>query len=222
MNTGAKRSLGPLPVHQPRYVGKSLMSNHRLGGEEGPYAAANGAHQDKSKLDWATEILAAVIRKAGENPDAPFTIEALQAAAIVEKQELTTFLRYRRNLKQRRATYPSWSWTKGCAGSKLGCGQQREPRWRHTPLAPAPVKAGSSSCPNPNRGRRRWMARSCWMNYPRPFPGTWSWQLRRCTRLRCGCSLLIYWTPLRPARAWRSPHRKSAAARPLCCHCCIS
>jgi hypothetical protein len=31
---------------------------------------------DKSKLDWATEILAGVIRKAGENPDAPFNIEA--------------------------------------------------------------------------------------------------------------------------------------------------
>ena len=52
-------------------------------------------------MDWATEILAGVIRKSGENPDAPFTIEALQAAAIVEEQELTTFLRYRRNLKER-------------------------------------------------------------------------------------------------------------------------
>ena len=47
------------------------------------------------------EILAGVIRQTGENPDAPFSHEALQAAAIVEEQELTTFLRYRRNLKER-------------------------------------------------------------------------------------------------------------------------
>jgi hypothetical protein len=97
----AKKSLGPLPVHQPTCVGKSLTSNHGLGGEEGACAAANGEHQDKSKLDWATEILAGVIRKTGENPDAPFTTQALQAAAIVEEQELTTFLRYRRNLRER-------------------------------------------------------------------------------------------------------------------------
>jgi hypothetical protein len=82
MNDRARKSLGPLPVHPPTCV-------------------ANGGHPDKSKLDWATEILAGVIRKTGENPDAPFTTEALQAAAMVEEQELTTFLRYRRNLKER-------------------------------------------------------------------------------------------------------------------------
>src|SRR5271167_4713379 len=101
MNDRARKSLGPLPVQQPTYVGKSLTSNHRLGGEESACAVANDGVQDRSKLDWATEILAGVIRKAGENPDAPFTTEALHAAAIVEEQELTTFLRYRRNLRQR-------------------------------------------------------------------------------------------------------------------------
>src|SRR5580765_7515746 len=89
MDDSARQSLGPLPVHQPAYVGKSL-SNHSPGGEEGACAVTNGGHPDKSKLDRATEILAAVIRKTGENPDAPFTAEALQAAAIVEEQELTT------------------------------------------------------------------------------------------------------------------------------------
>jgi hypothetical protein len=101
MNDRARKSLGPLPVHQPTYVGKSLTSSCRPGGEEGAWAAANGGHPDKSKLERATDILAGVIRKTVENPDAPFTIEALQAAAIVEEQELTTFLRYRRNLKER-------------------------------------------------------------------------------------------------------------------------
>jgi hypothetical protein len=101
MNGGARKPLEPRPVHQPTYVGKMSTSNHGLGGEDGLGAAANGGPQDKSKLDWATQILAGVIRRAGENPDAPFTTEALQAAAIVEEQELTTFLRYRRNLKER-------------------------------------------------------------------------------------------------------------------------
>ena len=101
MNGGASNPLEPLPVHQPTYVGKRLTSNHGLGGEEGACAPANGGHPDKSKLDWATGILARVIRRAGENPDTPFTTEALQAAAIVEEQELATFLRYRRNLKER-------------------------------------------------------------------------------------------------------------------------
>ncbi len=97
MNDRAKKPLAPLPVHQPT----SLSSNYSPGGEEGACVAANGGHQNKSKLDWATDILARVICKAGENPDAPFTTAALQAAAIVEEQELTTFLRYRRNLKAR-------------------------------------------------------------------------------------------------------------------------
>ena len=140
MNGGARKPLGPLPVHQPTYVGKRLTSNHGLGGEEGAGAAANGGHQDKSKLDWATEILAGVIRKAGENPDAPFTTEALQAAAIVEEQELTTFLRYRRNLKERHIPL-----------TELDEGLRRL-KARLRAAARAPVAANSAG-PRPGQGR---------------------------------------------------------------------
>src|SRR5229473_2282839 len=101
MNNGAKKSLGPATVYLPTYVNQRLTSNCGPGTGEGTHAVADGGDQDKSNLDWATEILAGVIRKTFENPDAPFTVEALQAAAIVEEQELTTFLRYRRNLKER-------------------------------------------------------------------------------------------------------------------------
>ncbi len=171
MNDSAKKSLGPVPVHQPTYVGKSLTSNHGPGGEEGAWAAANGGYQDKSKLDWATEILAGVIRKTGENPDAPFTIEALQAAAIVEQQQLTTFLRYRRNLKERHI--PLTELDEGLRRLKAGLrAAARAPVAANPAGTPALVKVGSSSCPSPSRGRLRWMARGCWMNYPRPSPGT--------------------------------------------------
>ena len=140
MNDSARRSLGPLPVHQPTYVGKRLTSNHGPGGEDGAGAAANGGHQDKSKLDWATEILAGVIRKAGENPDAPFTTEALQAAAIVEEQELTTFLRYRRNLKERHMPI-----------TELDEGLRRL-KARLRAAARAPVAANAAG-PRPGQGR---------------------------------------------------------------------
>ena len=53
MNGGARKPLGPLPVHQPTYVGKRLTSSDGLGGEEGAGAAANGGPQDQSRLDWA-------------------------------------------------------------------------------------------------------------------------------------------------------------------------
>src|SRR5579863_3240914 len=140
MNGGARKSFGPLPVDQPTYVGKRLTSNHGLGGEEGAGAAANGGPQDKSKLDWATEILAGVIRKAGENPDAPFALEALQAAAIVEEQELTTFLRYRRNLKERHLPI-----------TELDEGLRRL-KARLRAAARAPVLANSTG-PRPGQGR---------------------------------------------------------------------
>ena len=137
MNSGAKKPLGLPPVHQPTYV----ASNHGLGGEEGAGAAANGGHQDKSKLDWATEILAGVIRQAGQNPDAPFTTEALQAAAIVEEQELTTFLRYRRNLKERHIHI-----------TELDEGLRRL-KARLRAAARAPVAAAHSADPRPGQGR---------------------------------------------------------------------
>ena len=198
MDDIARKSLGAGTV-QPTYLGKSLTSNYVLGGEDA-CAVANGGHPDKSKLAWATEILAAVIRTAGENPDAPFTTEALQAAAIVEEQELTTFLRYRRNLKERHI--PITELDEGLR--RLKARQRaaaRAPVVAANSAGPAPAKGGSSSCPSPSRGRLPWMARSCWMNYPRPSAGTWSRRLRRCTRSRCGCSLPTCSMPLRPAPA---------------------
>ena len=100
MNDRARRFSGSLPIHQPPYGGQTLTSNS-VGGEEDTGSANNGGAQDRSRLDWATEILAGVVRKAAENPEAPFTLAALQAAAIVEEQDFNTFLRYRRNLKER-------------------------------------------------------------------------------------------------------------------------
>jgi len=64
MNNGAKKSPGPATVYLPTYGDMSLTSNCGLGGE-GAGAATNSGYQDKSKLDWATEILAGVIRKTG-------------------------------------------------------------------------------------------------------------------------------------------------------------
>ena len=140
MDDSARKSLGPLPVYQPTHVGEGLRSNYGLGGEQAACAAANRGHQDKSKLAWATEILAAAIRKAGENPDAPFTTEALQAAALVEEQELTTFLRYRRNLKQRHIPI-----------TELDEGLRRL-KARLRAAARAPV-AANAACPRPGQGR---------------------------------------------------------------------
>src|SRR5437660_926206 len=122
------------------YVGKSLTSNYGLGGEEGACGVANGGHPDKSKLAWATEILAGVIRKTVENPDAPFTTEALQAAALVEEQELTTFLRYRRNLKERHISI-----------TVLDEGLRRL-KTRQRTAARAPVAANPAG-PRPGQGR---------------------------------------------------------------------
>src|SRR5262249_8368560 len=100
MNDRARRFCGSPPIHQPPYGGQTLTSNS-VGGEEDTGCADNGGSPDRSGFEWATEILAGVVRKAAENPEAPFTIAALQAAAIVEEQDFTTFLRYRRNLKER-------------------------------------------------------------------------------------------------------------------------
>jgi hypothetical protein len=141
------RKLGPLPLHQPKGVG---LSNHSSGGEQGASTVANG-YPDKSKLNWATEILAAVIRKAGENPDAPFTAEALQAAAIVEEQELTTFLRYRRNLKERHISI---------TGLDEGL---RRLKTRLRAAARVPVAANSTG-PRPGQGRELQLPE------PQPWP----------------------------------------------------
>jgi len=46
MNDRAKKSPGPLPVHQPTYGDMSLTSNCGLGGE-GAGAATNSGYQDK-------------------------------------------------------------------------------------------------------------------------------------------------------------------------------
>src|SRR5262249_23534370 len=80
VDDSVRESSGPLPAY-PSYIGKS-RSNHGPDGRPGAFGEVNDEHPDKSKLDWATEILAAVIRKVGENPDAPFTAEALRAAAF--------------------------------------------------------------------------------------------------------------------------------------------
>jgi hypothetical protein len=138
MDDSARRSIGAGAV-QPTYVGKSLTSNYVLGGEDA-CAVASGGHPHKSKLEWATEILAAVIR-TGENPDAPFTTEALQAAAIVEEQELTTFLRYRRNLKERHISI-----------TVLDEGLRRL-KTRQRAAARAPVVAANSAGARPGQGR---------------------------------------------------------------------
>src|SRR5262249_10345482 len=104
MNDRAGRLGVSLPIHPPPYGGQELTLNS-VGGEEDTGSANNGGAQDRSRLDWATDILAGVVRKAAENPEAPFTIAALQAAAIVEEQDFTTFLRYRRNLKERHVAF---------------------------------------------------------------------------------------------------------------------
>jgi Protein of unknown function (DUF3631) len=133
MDDRARKSLGPLPVHPPTCV-------------------ANGGHRDQSKLAWATEILAGVIRQTGENPDAPFTTEALQAAAIVEEQELTTFLRYRRNLKERHISI-----------TVLDEGLRRL-KARQRAAARAPAVAAHSAGARPGQGRE--------LKLPEPQP--WS------------------------------------------------
>src|SRR5271169_1215879 len=139
MDDSAGKSSRPGTVYQPTYGSKSLTSNDGLGGEEGACAVANGGHPDKSKLDWATEILAAVIRKTAENPDAPFTAEALQA--IVEELELTTFLRYRRNLKERHISI-----------TLLDEGLRRL-KTRQRAATRAPVAAANAAGPRPGQGR---------------------------------------------------------------------
>src|SRR5262245_10873323 len=83
MNDRVRRFSGSLPIHPPPYGCQTLTSNS-VGGEEDTGSANNGGAQDRSRLDWATDILAGVVRKAAENPEAPFTLAALQAAAIVE------------------------------------------------------------------------------------------------------------------------------------------
>jgi putative DNA primase/helicase len=96
--------------------------------------------QIKSDLAWATEILAGVIRCIGANPEAPFATEALRAAAMVEERDLTTFLRYRRNLKERHVSI-----------SALDEGLRRL-KAELRAAARAPVTANSAG-PRPGQGR---------------------------------------------------------------------
>jgi len=96
MNERARKAVGLATAYQSMQL-DTLTSN------AGPAARAiaNGGDPDRSKLEWARNLLAQVIRQTGQDPDAPFTAEALQAAALLEEHDLATFGRYRRNLKQR-------------------------------------------------------------------------------------------------------------------------
>jgi putative DNA primase/helicase len=59
---------------------------------------------EKPDLNHALDVLAEVVRSINQNPEAALAPDAIQAAALVEEQDLGLFARFRRNLKERHIT----------------------------------------------------------------------------------------------------------------------
>lgn len=170
---------------------------------------------NRAELEWAKDVLARVIRQTGENPDAVFSTEALEAAALMEEHDLATFSRYRRNLKERRVSI-----------TVLDAGLRRLKSARRS-IARA-ATAASAVARRRGRGRELKLPES--QPWPTPVHGaTLLDQLSTTIRTYMvmaveavhAVALWVLFTYLLDvfdtARAWPSPRRKSAAARPLYC-----